>query len=342
MRPDLAEAWYRNSGFLQLLRPFSWLYALLTGFRRMAYRLAWLKSTRFPVPVIVVGNITVGGTGKTPLTLYLVRLLQGEGFRPAVVSRGYGGKADYPLRVTSATRPEASGDEPLLICRETGVPVVVDPNRPQAVDYLLAHNLCDIVISDDGLQHYALGRDLELVVVDGKRLFGNGMQLPAGPLREPLTRLKRADAVIVNGSAHEMASLKGVIPDPVPRFRFTLASAGLMPVGVASPESPPASPDTVHAVAGIGNPERFFTTLENSGFRVIRHPFPDHHRFVPSDLAFDDGLPVVMTSKDAVKCRDFAGAQVWQLPVTARPDQEFVEFMQAFLGRCREKNAHAG
>lgn len=342
MKPDLAAAWYRGSGFLQLLRPLSWLYALLTGFRRMAYRLGWLKSSRFPVPVIIVGNITVGGTGKTPLTLYLVRLLQGEGFRPAVVSRGYGGKADYPLRVTSATRPEASGDEPLLICRETGVPVVVDPNRPQAVDYLLAHNLCDIIISDDGLQHYALGRDLELVVVDGKRLFGNGMQLPAGPLREPLSRLRQADAVIVNGSAQEMDSLKGVIPDPVPRFRFSLASAALMPVGAASLQSPPEPPATVHAVAGIGNPERFFTTLENSGLRVIRHPFPDHHHFVRSDLVFDDGLPVVMTSKDAVKCRDFAGGHVWQLPVMAEPEQGFVEFMQAFLGRCREKNAHAG
>lgn len=339
MSERLAEGWYRGAGWLHLLRPLSWLYGLITAIRRLAFAAGWLKVHTFPVPVIVVGNLTVGGTGKTPLTLWLIRFLEEQGYRPGVVSRGYGGKASWPFPVRPDSSASEAGDEPLLIARTSGVPVVVDPVRPRAVERLLRDHACDIVISDDGLQHLALGRDLELVVVDGKRGFGNGRLLPSGPLREPLSRLRTVDAVIVNGSLSEAGRMAASLSGAPPVFGLALSPMALCPVG-ESQGTPPAPPAIVHAVAGIGHPERFFRTLEEAGFSVIPHAFPDHHAFRAEDLGFAEHYPVIMTTKDAVKCEGLAVPDLWQLPVEACPGPGLAEFMLASLARLEEKKPH--
>ncbi|RZU45028.1 lipid-A-disaccharide kinase [Fluviicoccus keumensis] len=338
MRDWLTTAWYRGHWLLLLLAPLSWLFGLVAAVRRLAFRHGWIQAQRFPVPVIVIGNISVGGTGKTPLTLHVVELLKRHGWRPGIVSRGYGGRAQgYPLLVGPQSAAAETGDEPMLLHRAAGVPVAVDPLRCRAVDYLLQRGLCDIVIADDGLQHYALHRDLELAVVDGERGLGNRRLLPAGPLREPVGRLASVDAIIINGGSGA--------PDfagKTPVFRFSLKPGLLLPVGISvAPAQAPQPPCRVHAVAGIGNPERFFRSLELSGYDVIRHAFADHHQFQPQDLAFTESLPVIMTTKDAVKCGEFAGPDVWQLPVTVDADPGLDQLLLAFLGRFHENPTHA-
>ena len=338
MKERLVRAWYHGGWLPVLLLPLAALFWLITALRRWVYRVGLIKAQRFPVPVIVIGNISVGGTGKTPLTLHLVHLLKQAGYRPAIVSRGYGGHADvYPMLLGPETRADESGDEPLLIYRETGVPVVVDPRRPRAVELLVRQGLCDIVIADDGLQHYALHRDMELLVVDGERGFGNGWMLPSGPLREPVSRAASVDIVVVNGG-------RG-LPLPhadVPVHAFRMTPGKLRPVGAAEQAGAAPWSGPVHAVAGIGNPGRFFDTLAVCGFEVIPHPFADHHQFTPDDLEFNDSLPVVMTSKDAVKCGGFAKPNVWQLPVAVEADPALDDRILAFAARYREKRVHAG
>lgn len=299
-------AWYRGAPWLWLLWPLSWLFMLVAALRRGLYRAGLRPVWRAPVPVIVVGNVTVGGTGKTPLTQALVARLRREGWRPGIVSRGYGGRAAYPLRVTAQTSPAEAGDEPLSLQLATGAPVMVDPRRARGVAALLAQSDCDIVLCDDGLQHYALARDVEIVVIDGARGLGNGLRLPAGPLREAPARLAEADFVVVNGDA---AAWPGA-------YAMQLRALPWQPL-YSTGITPPAPPARVHAVAGIGHPERFFAALTAAGYEVIAHPFADHHAFTALDLAFDDGLPVVMTAKDAVKCRAFARENWWQVPVEA-------------------------
>ena len=275
--------------------------------------------------MIVVGNISVGGTGKTPLLAALVVIFQAQGYRPGIISRGYGGSAThYPQRVTDSSTAEAVGDEPLLL--SSLCPVVVDPDRYRAARYLLENTGCNLIFSDDGLQHYRLPRDIEIVVMDGERGTGNGHCLPAGPLREPLSRLQTADFLVVNET---VASLgiphQGTFKLSPVHFR-QLATGTSVAVGSWSLGR------RVHAVAGIGNPARFAHTLTSLGFEPILHPLPDHHRFTGEELCFDDGLPVIITAKDAVKCVADSSDNVWVLDVQAEPDPPFIERLMRDVG----------
>ena len=301
-------------------RALSALYGAAIGIRRWLYR-AGLKRSRHPgVPVVVVGNIVAGGTGKTPLTIEIVRRLRAEGWTPGVASRGHG-RIDpkAPRWVEPNSDPLLSGDEPLLIAHSTGVPVRVDRDRVAAAR-ALGKAGCDVIVCDDGLQHYRLARDIEIEVVDVRRRYGNGRLLPAGPLREPVERAADCTFRVLN---------LGVMDDATPP---QAASTGEWPMRLQAIEALPIlggrsqalaafAGQRVHAVAGIGDPERFFATLRDVGIAVVPHAFPDHHAYEAQDLAFGSQLPVLMTEKDAVKCRPFAGAQWYSVPVQARlPD----------------------
>ncbi len=309
----LVDAWYSDSSWVKLFSPFAYLYQALAGLRKK-----WIvRRTTFKpsVPVIVIGNITVGGTGKSPLVIGLVNYLQSLGLRPGVVSRGYGGQADeYPVEVAISSDASEVGDEPLMIYNRTGCPVVVDPDRVNAVRMLLSEHDCDVVLSDDGMQHYAMERDAEIAVIDGERGLGNGLCLPAGPLREPPSRLEQVNLIVVNGDAGDLS-----LPPDVPRLSMRLAPSRL--INVVSGEVQPLEQlkgQTVHAVAGISNPERFFATLETLGCEVLRHTFPDHHTYVGRDVMFEDNLPVIVTEKDMVKLDpgSLEGDHYWYIEVT--------------------------
>ncbi|MDT0501207.1 MULTISPECIES: tetraacyldisaccharide 4'-kinase [unclassified Halomonas] len=326
---QLGERWlraaYRGDAWLAALRPLEMLYRWGVRRRAAAYASGRKPVWRAPVPVVVVGNLTLGGTGKSPLVAWLVEHLNGHGWRPGILSRGYGGQgAEYPQLVEATTPAAVCGDEPRMLADQTGVPVVVDPERPRGARRLLEAG-CDILVSDDGLQHLALGRDLELVVVDGVRGFGNGRCLPAGPLREPLSRLESIDAMLVNGDPRVALPLDGRRMTLVPSGWRRLADGRRYPID----ETPFAGP--VHAVAGIGRPARFFDTLRGLGVEVIPHPFGDHHLFRADELHFEDGRPLAMTAKDAVKCRDLAPDDSWVLEVEALPEPGFVDWFDAWL-----------
>jgi ATP-binding cassette, subfamily B, bacterial MsbA len=316
----LVKAWYEDSSWLALLAPFGKLFEQVARFRR------W-RSEKHPfraaVPVIVVGNINIGGTGKSPLVVWLVEHLAARGMRPGVVSRGYGGRAEqYPLEVLRTTDPMESGDEALMIARRTDHPVVVDPNRAAAVSYLLDNHDCDIVISDDGLQHYHLYRDVEIAVVDGKRGLGNGKCLPAGPLREAPGRLREVDFVVANGVPEKDLPCTTQVMSLYPSALVSLTADERLATDQSIGE-------TVHGVAGIANPTRFFDTLRGLGYDVIEHAFADHHGFQLADLVFGDSLPVIMTEKDAAKVRALAPEVIhsgfWYLEVTASLPEDFLE-----------------
>jgi len=302
----LNRVWYERASPPWWLLPLSLSYGAAAGARRYLYSKQLRKSIRVASPVVVVGNLSVGGIGKTPLVCWLVARLQESGFKPGVVTRGYGGSSANVCLVDSAADPSIVGDESLLLARRTGVPVAIGRDRPSAAQ-LLVRAGCDVVVSDDGLQHYALARDCEIVVVDGERRFGNGWLLPAGPLRESEARLRRVDAVVVNGGR---AQLEGALS-----MRLEAKDA-LSLIGGAIKTLREFAGHSVHAVAGIGNPERFFNMLRGYGIEVVGHPFPDHARLQAADISFPDGRPVLMTEKDAVKCAGFAGAQHWYVPVT--------------------------
>ena len=308
IQSKIAALWYRKNFLVWLLLPMTLLFAAISYGRRLAYRLGLCRAYRAAVPVIVVGNLSVGGNGKTPVVIWLVEQLKAAGWKPGVVSRGYGGKSDtYPLRVTAHTEATECGDEPKLIAERCQVPVVVAPKRAAAVETLLQSGEVDLVISDDGLQHYALARDIELVVVDGERRFGNGHLLPMGPLREGLARLATVDAVICNGGVAQPGE-----------FAMQLVPAPLVAL-VDSDALPPQSTETVDALAGIGHPPRFFATLQQAGFRLHEAvAYADHQSYDPEQLRrrFCE-RPLLMTQKDAVKCRHFALANWWYLPVNA-------------------------
>lgn len=310
------DAWYQDMYLSTLLAPVSLIYVDIIRLRRFLYRKGWLKSTSVPVPVIVVGNITVGGTGKTPLVIWLANYLQKQGYHPGIISRGYGGKSmNEPCFVTEQSSPEEVGDEPLLIFRKTAAPVAVFPDRAKAGLFLLEQAQCDILISDDGLQHYALQRDIEIAVIDGQRRFGNGYCLPAGPLREPIERLREVDLVIVNGQPEE-------------DFEYAMQFQGEKAVNLKTAEEKPLANFTMlecHAVAGIGNPDRFFQFLKSKGLSVEQHSFPDHYPFNAQDVDFAENKPILMTEKDAVKCQKFATENFWAVPIQAEPEPEFIQ-----------------
>ncbi len=317
--PD--HLWYSRNLLAFALLPLAGLFAGVSALRRLAYRVGLKKARRFDVPVLVVGNITVGGTGKTPLVIWLADYLRKRGLRPGIVARGYGGHARrWPQQVRPDSDITVVGDEAVMLAARTACPMCVGPDRPAAVAALLAHTDVDIVISDDGMQHYALARDLEIAVIDGERRLGNGFLLPAGPLREPASRLRRVDMVVVNGQGRE-GEFSMKLHQPGVR--------GLHHTAIAHLED--FAGRTVHAVAGIGNPERFFGLLERHGLDIIRHAFRDHHAFGQRDLAFDRELPVLMTEKDAVKCRRLPCRDCWVVHVDAQPDAAFVHRLNIVL-----------
>lgn len=334
----LQAAWYRSAPWLVLLRPLSWLYRVLVARRRQRLS-APGRQWQAPVPVVIVGNINLGGSGKTPLTLALIELLRRHGYRPGVVSRGYGAKPPhYPFRVNADTVPSEGGDEPCLLVRRSGVPLVIDPDRVAAARALLAETDCNLIISDDGLQHYALGRDLELAVVDGARGLGNARCLPEGPLREPLKRLQQVDRVILNG--------EGVFDWPG-ATTMRLQPGALVPLagteGAAIAAADLATHWTggarVHALAGIGHPQRFFASLRELGFDPIEHPLADHAPINPSMLHFDDAYPLLMTEKDAVKCMGFAPPGSWMLSIDAVLEPAFEHW---FIAALNQLSRHQG
>ena len=305
-----------------MLLPLAALFCALALLRRRLYAKGWLRSAHPGVPVILVGNITVGGSGKTPLVIWLAQWLQQRGHSPGIISRGYGGRASaWPQPVSADSDPRQVGDEPVLLARRTGCPVWVGPRRSEAARALLNQHHCDCLIADDGLQHYALRRNLEIAVVDGERRLGNGLCLPAGPLREPPARLRQVDLVVAKGKA-----APGEFPMRLRQGRV---------VNLADPARSQTLADfrggPVHALAGIGNPEGFFRWLEGAGLQLIRHPFPDHHPFSPADISPPDQRPVLMTEKDGVKCRPFATDRHWVVGVEAELPPEFGQRLQQLL-----------
>ncbi|MCE9980840.1 tetraacyldisaccharide 4'-kinase [Leclercia adecarboxylata] len=325
----IARIWSGESPLWLLLLPLSWLYGLVSGLIRLSYKVGLKRAWRAPVPVVVVGNLTAGGNGKTPVVIWLVEQLTQRGIRVGVVSRGYGGKAErYPLLLTGQTTTAQAGDEPVLIFQRTGAPVAVSPVRSEAVQALLNQTDVQMVITDDGLQHYALARDKEIVVIDGVRRFGNGWWLPAGPMRERASRLKSVDAVIVNGGSAQA----GEIPMQLrPGVAVNLLTGERRDV---------AELPNLVAMAGIGHPPRFFSTLEACGARLLNTvPLADHQALSQAQVAgfTAPGQTLIMTEKDAVKCRAFARDNWWYLPVDAELQGEQPErLLQALIALAEE------
>ncbi len=327
------SAWHRRGVLAWLLLPLGLAYGLISRLRRRLYAAGWLTTRHFRVPVIVVGNITVGGAGKTPLVIALLNRLKGQGYKPGAVSRGYRGAAgSWPRIVNEDSDAAHVGDEPVIIARHTQCPVVVDPDRCRAVDRLLNQFHCDIVVSDDGLQHYRLGRCMEILVVDGIHRLGNGFCLPAGPLREPATRAEGVHLKVCNGGRPQDGE-----------FAMRLVAQNPTSVADLSTQTDARSfvNQKVHAVAAIGHPDRFFHELQRLGLAAHEHVFPDHHAYVASDLEFGDDLPIIMTEKDAVKCKTFANPRMWYLPVTAELDEDFYQRFSLMLRECNDRQETA-
>ena len=322
------RVWYARHPSGVLLAPLGWVYCAAASLRKRAPGTGWVRRMRLPVPVVVVGNLTVGGTGKTPLVVWLAGTLRADGLRPGVLARGYRGKAkDWPRIVSPDSDPAQVGDEPVLLARRTGCPVVAGPDRVAAARRLLETGSCDLVLCDDGLQDLSLAHDVEIVVLDGARRLGNGRCLPAGPLRESARRLAEVDLVVCRGEARTgelgMAYQAGVprnVDDEAQERGFAEFRGR-----------------AVHAVAGVGNPEGFFGLLRGEGLSVVEHRFPDHHAFGPGDLDFGDGLPVIMTEKDAVKCRGLAPGRAWYVPVEAVLEEAFSGRLRSLLARGGER-----
>lgn len=328
----LERHWYRVSPVSFLLFPLSLVFSALVALRRKLYAFGILRKVRLPVPVIVVGNVTAGGTGKTPLVLWIVALLRARGMRPGIVSRGYGGRRRTPTAVTPDADAAEYGDEAVMLARLSGVPVWAGRDRAATAGALIAAlPECNVIVSDDGLQHYRLARDVEIAVVDGRRGAGNNLMMPAGPLREPTTRLKSVDAIVVNVSESATVGLKAIAP-----AAYAMALRGSEFYNLFNPDHR-AGPEhfrtrRVHAIAGLGHPARFFAHITRLGIDFIAHPFPDHHAYVPADLDYPDADCILMTEKDAVKCRHFANEKHWVLPVSAELDPAFGELV---LGKLR-------
>jgi len=335
----LEQAWYRKAWWLKLLLPLSWVFQFLSTTRRRFLKLKADSLWTSPVPVLVVGNINVGGTGKTPLLINLVQALQDESLKVGVISRGYGGSSDhYPLQLTETSTAEQCGDEPLMIYQRLQVPVVVDPNRVRAAQHLLQNFDCDVIISDDGLQHYKLKRDIELVVIDAERGLGNGYCLPAGPLRESPGRLSEVDMVVVNGQQDKLQ-----LNTSTPVFAMNLEAQAWINCKSGERKSledfyRQYGEMTLQAVAGIGNPDRFFATLTRQHYRIEPHRFSDHYQYSAEDFVFNADHLIVMTEKDKVKCQAFATENMWYLQVeSVLPDQFSQRIVQA-LKQVKSEN----
>lgn len=325
MQQLVHKIWYQGHPAKWLLLPLSALFWLISSIRRLGFRLGLKRQTQLPVPVIVVGNITAGGSGKTPTVLYLIELLRQQGWRPGVVSRGYGASIDGELEVRTGMTPAEVGDEPAMIALRTGIPMVVGASRVKAAHQLLANHDVNVILCDDGLQHYQLGRDIEILVIDGERRFGNGLLIPAGPLREGLWRKNTVDFSLCNGQNAEAGE-----------FAMTLQPSALLPVLPGADATPPSVGDEINAMAGIGNPQRFFSALSAQGYKIAAaHEFADHMAYQASDIAtIDNGLPLLMTEKDAVKCREFAKQHWWYVAVDANLPPQFSTQLLEKLSRA--------
>lgn len=320
----LPRLWYKPSLAAALipLLPVSWLFHLLVRLRQTAYHYGAIRSQRLPVPVIVIGNLTVGGSGKTPLVLWLIKHLREAGKRPGIISRGYGGKADGVQCVSANSTSAIAGDEPLLLARRSGAPVFIGRDRVAAGQALLAaHPDCDVIVSDDGLQHYRLQRSVEIAVFDA-RGAGNSRLLPAGPLREPLLRLSTTSAVVWNIADDSQKTIIGT-PANVPQFTMHLAGSRFFSLTDATKRCSAIDLQgkRLFAIAGIGDPSRFFVQLESLGLTFEAHPFPDHHGYGTDDLSFASSGVLLMTEKDAVKCAAIVTCEAWVLPVDAHLDR---------------------
>ena len=311
----VVDSWYKKSLWLYLLYPFSLLFSYLTSRRRRKYIKNKEISYKSDIPIIVVGNLTIGGTGKTPLVKYIANELANKGYKPGIVSRGYGGKFKETLQVTDETSVKETGDEAQILSK-LNFPFYIDRNRVRAVKKLTKDHDCDVIISDDGLQHYKMSRHIEIAVIDGKRRFGNNLTFPAGPLRESKNRLNSVDFIVNNsGPTEEDEYLMNISPS-----NFVHLKSGKS----YSIDKWPMH-NQIHAVAGLGNPGRFFDLLDKLGFDSIRHPFPDHHNFSSSDIFYLDHLPIVMTEKDASKCKDFDNNKIWYLTIDADVTNKFID-----------------
>tara|TARA_A200000113_G_scaffold61004_1_gene52343 strand:+ start:4556 stop:7315 length:2760 start_codon:yes stop_codon:yes gene_type:complete len=314
----VVDSWYNKSIWLYLLYPFSLLFTYLTSRRRRKFLKDKNKSYKSEIPIIVVGNLTIGGTGKTPLVKYIATELINRGYKPGIVSRGYGGKFKETLKVDENTSVKETGDEAQILAK-LNIPFYIDKNRVRAVDKINKNHDCDVIISDDGLQHYKMKRNIEIAVIDGKRRFGNKLTFPAGPLRESVKRLDSVDFIVNNtGPTEEKEFLMNISPS-----EFVHLKSGK---SYKIDEWP--MHNQVHAVAGLGNPGRFFDLLGKLGFDIIRHPFPDHHNFLSSDIFYLDHLPIVMTEKDASKCKDFDNNKIWYLKIDADVNNKFIDQLQ--------------
>lgn len=328
--PSLPEDWYRGATWLQLLRPLSALFQWLARRRRVSHCQQQLPGR---LPVIVIGNITVGGTGKTPVVIALTKWLESRGYRVAVLSRGYGASpSTLPYNVEPGCQPEQCGDEIAMMRHHLSGVIMIDPDRRRALAALDQRDDCDIVISDDGLQHYRLRRDIEWVVIDGSRGLGNGYCLPAGPLREPVQRLQEVDEILINGQwrASRSRQQSGLATVSEKTHEFVLQPAYWVNVKTAEQVSLSAGverfqQDDIQAIAGIGNPQRFFQTLADLGLTVTSRAFADHYPFQPEDLAAWQHKLLLMTEKDAVKCQPFAGENWWYLHVAAVIPEELTD-----------------
>jgi len=332
----LVKFWYQDNHPLKyLFYPLHWLLVFVVRSRRYFYQQGLLNSQKIPVPVIVVGNITVGGTGKSPLVMHLAERLTMAEFRVGILSRGYGGKSlSYPLEVTNKSLSSEVGDEPLMIKLRTDIDtvVVVDPRRCRGAQYLVDKYNCNLIICDDGLQHYALQRDIEILLIDGNRGFGNALLMPFGPLREPVSRAQQVDAVIVNGANKNLAI------ENTPPFAMSLKATYFVALNDSAKILEIAeflnycleNDEQLHAIAGIGNPQRFFDHLQELGLTTINHPFEDHYSFSVADLEALKGI-AIMTEKDAVKCRLLATDKMWYLKVDADISPSISEYCLKLL-----------
>ncbi len=330
LEQGLIRVWYGGAPVPWLLRAMATLYASLMAVRRRLYRLGLKRATDLPVPVLVIGNITVGGTGKTPLTAWLATELTRRGWRPGIVSRGYGGNENNTAMLPLDADPAQYGDEPVWLMRAAHCPVAIGRRRAEAARLLLARVGCDVILCDDGLQHWSMARDLEILVIDGERRFGNGLLLPAGPLREATERAGRVDYVVVNGE-----------PAGPDEYAMRVSATRLVAVNDLTHARPIQSFEgqEVHAVAGIGNPERFFRMLERQGLQVVRHAFPDHHHFRRSDFDFDRALPIVMTEKDAVKCACLGLPEAFMVPIEVELPDGFADLLHKRLRHVQQERA---
>ncbi len=338
---SLAHYWYQPNVMTWLILPFllplSWLYCAVAIVRRKLYQLNIKKSYAAKVPLLVVGNIVAGGSGKTPLLISLCEYIKAHGYKPGVVSRGYGGSETGIRQLADSDSAELVGDEPLLIQQRTQVPVVIGADRVAAVNYLLQNNQCDIVLSDDGLQHYRMQRNLEIAVVDASRLFGNGFCLPAGPLREKISRLQEVDLVVYNGvvsnaeaakSNHEICSYLLEFTE----FIHLTKGNSVQPEHFAG--------RSVHAVAGIGNPNRFFMQLRENDIKLTEHAFADHHVYQQSDFSDWQNECIIMTEKDAVKCRHLSLPDAWLVRIDAEMSETLMAQLEAKVLPLLNKHAN--